>query len=308
MTNITFRSFLIHSFWIDCIYRFNFADNNGRFVDAHAPTFINATPNELRNLGVPHFSKEDSDVFCSIMSPLTTAGVEEGDGLTAKECSKAIDEESAPSTTNKYPKQVWSGIVEGDSDSPFKKLAHAVNNSSNFAATSVDEGTANDVIHPSTLPTVVTGSSITGRTGASKKKGSQTASIRNKKAGRVGTGAVTTKARAAENKSIAKTPKATIRISIPAASKPMLKRLSGEIQTWAHDALCTVDEYRTIGRVWCEKFDELVIFKNKHGHCNPPPIATTLSVWVHLQRSALSFVKDDSPKSQVPLMKKKLDR
>lgn len=143
-----------------------------------------------------------------------------------------------------------------------------MNNASNFAATSVNEGTANDVIHPSTLPTVVTGSSITGRTGGSKKKGSQTTSIRNKKASRVGMGAVTTKARA-ENKSIAKTSKTTIRISIPATSKPMLKRLSGKIQTWAHDALCTADEYRTIGGVWCEKFDELVIFKNKHGHCNP---------------------------------------
>ena len=182
-----------------------------------------------------------------------------------------------------------------------------MNNASNFAATSVNEGTANDVIHPSTLPTVVTGSSITGRTGGSKKKGSQTTSIRNKKASRVGMGAVTTKARA-ENKSIAKTSKTTIRISIPATSKPMLKRLSGKIQTWAHDALCTADEYRTIGGVWCEKFDELVIFKNKHGHCNPPPVATTLSMWVHLQRSALYFVKDDSPNSQVPLMKKKLDK
>ena len=290
------------------LYRFLHIDINGHFVDAHVPTFIDTTPNELRNLSVPHFSKEDSDVFCSIMSPLTIAGVEERDGITAKECSKANDEKSAPSTTNEYPKHVWTGIVEGDSDSPFKKLAHAVNNTSNFAATSVNEGTANDVIHPSTPPTVVTGSSITGRTGGSKKKGSQTTSIRNKKASRVGMGAVTTKAARAENKSIAKTPKAAIRISFPAESKPMLKRLSGKIQTWAHDALCTADEYRNIGAVWCEKFDELVIFKNKHGHCNPPPVTTTLSAWVHLQRSALSFVKDDSPKSQVPLMKKKLDR
>lgn len=97
-------------------------DINGHFVDAHVPTFIDTTPNELRNLSVPHFSKEDSDVFCSIMSPLTIAGVEERDGITAKECSKANDEKSAPSTTNEYPKQVWTGIVEGDSDSPFKSL------------------------------------------------------------------------------------------------------------------------------------------------------------------------------------------
>ena len=239
------------------------------------------------------------------MSPLTTARVEERDGHTAKQCSRANDEKSAPSTTNEYPKQVWTGIVEGDSESPFKKLAHAVNNARNIAATNANK-TSNDVIHPSTLPKVVTGSSITGRTGGSKKK-RQSTSISNKKASHVVSGAATTKARA-ENKSIAKTPKATIRISTSVTSKPMLKSLSGAIQTGAHDALCTADDYRTIGGVWCEKFDELVIFKNKYGHCNPPPVATTLSVWVHLQRSALSFVKDDPPNSQVPLMKKKLDR
>ena len=295
--------------------RFIFYTDIDGHVDAHVPTFTSTTTDELCTLSIPNFSKEDSDAFCSIMSPLTIAGAEERGGrLAADDFIDSNDLKSAPSMMNKYPRQVWTGIIEGDSDSPFKKLAHAVNNARNFAGTGVSVGTPNDVIqpsNPSTTATIVTGSSITGRTYGPKKKG-QAITISKMQPGRVGTGAVTTKARA-ENKSITKTLKdipfgTTTSSTSTASPKPMLKRLSVNIQTWAQDALCSAEEYKTLGKVWCEKFDELVIFKSKYGHCSPPSVATTLAAWVHLQRNALSSVEDGSPNPSAPIMKQKLDR
>jgi hypothetical protein len=289
-----------------------FPDTEGHFVDAHVPTFTNIPPNELHTLNIPSYSKDHSDAFRSIMSPLTITGIEDEErGCSnaargfSKAKAKAKAEKSEATTASEYSRKVWSGIIEGNSESPFKKVAGAINNT-RIAATTCEKG-AKGVIRPSTLPTIITGSSITGRTGESKKKGPAT-SISNKKTGLANTAAITTKAKSVALKVKGKTTNA---ISTRDTSKPMLKKFSGEIQTSAQAALCTADDYRAMGRVWCEKFDELVIFKGKFGHCNPPPVAKgdPLVTWIHSQRNLLSFSKDSDPTNpHAPLMKKKLDR
>ena len=142
---------------------------DGQFVDAHVPTFTNSTATDIRALQIPLPSKKDSDAFRIIMSPLTIAGVEEErtDGFEPNNGGHAKDNASATAKTSEYSKHVWSGVVDGKSDSPFKKIANAANGTR--IAVSTREG-AKDLIHPSTLPAGVTGSSITGRAGGSKKK------------------------------------------------------------------------------------------------------------------------------------------
>ncbi len=141
---------------------------DGQFVDAHVPTFTNSTATDIRALQIPLPSKKDSDAFRIIMSPLTIAGVEERtDGFEPNNGGHAKDNESATAKTSEYSKHVWSGVIDGKSDSPFKKIANAANGTRIAVSTSER---AKDVIHPSTLPAGVTGSSITGRAGGSKKK------------------------------------------------------------------------------------------------------------------------------------------
>ena len=127
------------------------------------------------------------------MSPLTIAGVEERtDGFEPNNGGHGKDNESATPKTSEYSKHVWSGVIDGKSDSPFKKIASAANGTR--IAVSTSEGTK-DVIHPSTLPAGVTGSSITGRAGGSKKKAARI-KINIKRTGNVGAATAKTKVKA----------------------------------------------------------------------------------------------------------------
>ena len=165
----------------------------GQFVDAHVPTFTNSTAIDIRALQIPLPSKKDSDAFRIIMSPLTIAGVEERtDGFEPNNGGHGKDNESATAKTIEYSKHVWSGVIDGKSDSPFKKIAKAANGTR--IAVSTSEGTK-DVIHPSTLPAGITGSSITGRAGGSKKKAARI-KINIKGTGNVGAATAKTKVKA----------------------------------------------------------------------------------------------------------------
>ena len=165
----------------------------GQFVDAHVPTFTNSTATDIRALQIPLPSKKDSDAFRIIMSPLTIAGVEERtDGFEPNNGGHGKDNESATAKTIEYSKHVWSGVIDGKSDSPFKKIANAANGTR--IAVSTSEGTK-DVIHPSTLPAGITGSSITGRAGGSKKKAARI-KINIKGTGNVGAATAKTKVKA----------------------------------------------------------------------------------------------------------------
>ena len=127
------------------------------------------------------------------MSPLTIAGVEERtDGFEPNNGGHGKDNESATPKTSEYSKHVWSGVIDGKSDCPFKKIASAANGTR--IAVSASEGTK-DVIHPSTLPAGVTGSSITGRAGGSKKKAARI-KINIKRTGNVGAATAKTKVKA----------------------------------------------------------------------------------------------------------------